>query len=276
VPYARDPAFIEKITGLIQRNNIELVLIGVDAEVIPFATHKAEIEAKTGCLIVVSEKNLIQNLADKYLLHTFLRNIGVGTPDTWSFEEWRASIFPVIAKPRLGSSSRDILFLKSPKDAAGLEDRIPVSDYCFQEYLEGEEYTCGMLFDRDGIYRDSVIMKRRLEKGTSVEASLIEDDEIQVALDTIGRYARAMGPINVQLMKKGMEVKIFEINMRFSGTTEFRVLARYNEAGAVIDNVLAGKPMLKQEKKHLHFFRIWNTIVVTQDQYDRIDIERVH
>jgi carbamoyl-phosphate synthase large subunit len=276
VPYARDPGFIEKITGLIVRNDIELVLLGVDAEVLPYATHKGEIEARTGCKIVVSEESVIHSLADKYLLHKFLQKIGVGTPETYLYDEWNSSVFPVIAKPRMGSSSRDILLLQSPRDTAYVQEHFNVQNYCFQEYIEGDEYTCGMLFDRKGNYSDSIIMKRRLEKGTSVEAHVMKDEDIQSALDTIGEHAKAIGPINVQLRKTGKEVKVFEINMRFSGTTEFRVLSGLNEVGSVIDNFLQGAPILQKEKKYLHFFRLWNTMVITQDRYEQVNIERIH
>lgn len=297
IPYVRDTGYIDTIKKIIKDNDIKYVLIGVDSEVIKYARWKKEIEDETGCKIIVSDYEFINIATDKYLTHKYLKDIGLRTPNTCIIDVNDSSIndkicmgLPIVAKPRKGHGAVGIIVFDSKEELLRFT-KVPTNcyNYCFQEYLDGDEYTCGLLFDIDGELVDSIIMKRKLDRcGTTVEAIIDNDDinnkEIQ---DVIDKFAieikksgyKVIGSINLQLKgkkdkrEKNMdgnnedkgndEYYIHEINPRFSGTTSLRVKVGYNDVSRILDNLAFGIKMEKAEiKNKVKLFRYWETMVV--------------
>lgn len=269
VPYANDPSFIPAVKEVIKNNGIEYVLIGVDAEVLPYAMHRDEIEKETGCRIVVSDLELVSTATDKYLTYLYLEKIGLNCPETWLVLPLPSCKFPVVAKPRTGHGSVGIIVVNSYEEL--INNRQIQSgniDYCFQEYLDGDEYTCGLLFDQDHDLTDSIIMKRRLICGTTVEATVVENQDIQDMIDKFAASTKALGSINIQIKMKGALCGdlgvpyIHEINPRFSGTTKMRIKAGYNDAARLVDNLALGVKIRKADTRKVHLFRYCEAAVV--------------
>lgn len=79
---------------------------------------------------------------DKWLSYeSFIKN-KIPTPKT--FIPNNGLKFPLIAKPRNGGSSVGVFIAKSRRDLISLKD-----DYLLQEYIQGEEFTCGVLCIKD-------------------------------------------------------------------------------------------------------------------------------
>ena len=280
VPYSVDPAYISKIIQLIKSNRIDVVLLGVDAELQVYAKNKDEIESKTGCKIVISDPELVNKCTDKYLTSVMLKELGLDYPLTIIDGDLDAIIeklgFPLVAKPRKGNGSKGIFIIHSKVELLALINRIPLADYCFQEYLNGDEYTCGLLYDKNNHFSDCIIMKRELYNGTTVKASIMDVPEIEKLIDDFGASVRAFGSINLQLKLTSAGPKIFEINPRFSGTTAFRLKAGYNDVGRIINNVLYNEPIPKSKPKKLNFFRYWETLAIEGDDVRNADIEKIN
>ena len=280
VPCARDVNFASTIKKIIKNNDIKYVLIGVDEEVVEYAKWKDKIETETGCKIIVSDYEFVKISTDKYLTHKYLQKIGLETPCTLIASDDELSIIymslPIVAKPRNGHGSIGLRIINSQRE---LLEFIKVSsnyyEYCFQEYLCGKEYTCGLLFDQDNNLVDSITMRRKLEGGTTVEACVDnENDEIQKIIDRFvvgikNSGYKVFGSINLQLKGKidNNNVKekyyIHEINPRFSGTTSLRVKVGYNDVCRILDNLALGIKIEKANvKNNIRLFRYWETMVV--------------
>ena len=94
----------------------------------------------------------------------------------------------------------------------------------WQEYLQGDEYTCGLFGTCTGEFR-SIIFKRKLSNGNSgftASGEVIENNDIQILLDSLALGLDLRGSCNVQLRLTPKGPMIFEINPRFSSTVMFR------------------------------------------------------
>ena len=279
VPYANDPSFISKIIKLIKANEIEYVLLGVDAELLVYARHHQEIESATSCKILISSYDFIKKCSDKYLTSLLLKNLHLNYPLTLVNVDIKTIIsligFPVVAKPRIGHGSQGVIVIHSESELSSVIKRKATANYCFQELIEGDEYTCGLLFDKDHRLSDSIIMKRELKNGTTIKATVVENPEIQNVINDFGSKIKAFGSINFQLRLSSNGPVIFEINPRFSGTTSFRLKAGYNEVGRLLDNLAFNKPITRSHPKKLHFFRYWETMVVEEEELRNANVERI-
>lgn len=250
VPYANDPSFISKIIKLIKANRIKYVLIGVDAELLVYARHRREIESATNCKILINDYDFIKKCSDKYLTSLLFKNLDlINYPLTLVNVDIKTIIsligFPVVAKPRIGHGSQGVIVIHSESELSSVIKRKATTNYCFQELIEGDEYTCGLLFDKDHRLSDSIIMKRELKNGTTIKATVVENPEIQNVINDFGSKIKAFGSINLQLRLSSNGPAIFEINPRFSGTTSFRIKAGYNEVGRLLDNLAFNKPITR-------------------------------
>ena len=279
VPYANDSSFISKIIKLIKANKIEYVLIGVDAELLVYARYRQEIESATNCKILISDHAFIKKCSDKYLTSLLLKDLYLNYPLTLVNTDIKPIIslisFPVVAKPRIGHGSQGVIEIHSESELSSVMKRKATANYCFQKLIEGEEYTCGLLFDKEHRLSDSIIMKRELESGTTIKATVVENQEIQNVIDAFGSKIKAFGSINLQLRLSSNGPIIFEINPRFSGTTSFRIKAGYNDVGRLLDNLAFNKPITRSNPKKLHFFRYWETMVVEEEELQNANIERI-
>ena len=123
--YRTDEAFIfppvesegslNKIITLLQRNKIDVVMIGSEYDLVFFAENKELIEAKTGAIVIVSPLEVINIANDKWLTAEFFRKKGFPYAEAWLpngiedavriAEEWT---YPVVLKTRCGTSSRHV------------------------------------------------------------------------------------------------------------------------------------------------------------------------
>ena len=270
VPYAIDPGFIPAVKEIIRSNKIDYVLIGVDAEVLPYAKHREEIESETGCKIIVSDYSFVEIAADKYLTYLYLKEIiGINAPQTRTVMDSPVHYigFPMVAKPRRGHGSKGIIKINSDSEFKQVvKSYNQPSDHCFQEYLDGDEYTCGLLFDQEHKLIDSIIMKRKLDCGVTVEAQVVEHEEIQKVIEKFaaGTNGKVFGSINLQIKMKNSVPYVHEINPRFSGTTQMRVMAGYNDVASIVDNFAFGMPIKKSNPKKVYIFRKAVAVVVNK------------
>jgi len=282
VPYAIDPGFIPAVKEIIRSNKIDYVLIGVDAEVMPYAKHREEIESETDCKIIVSDYAFVEIATDKYLTYLYLKEvIGINNPRTYKVldvlswtEPMGRPVFPVILKPRRGHGSHGVQIIRYMDEFRQAVRDIKHVEYCFQEYLEGDEYTCGLLFDQEHNLADSIIMKRKLDCGTTVEAQVVEHEDIQKMIEKFAAHTngKVFGSINLQIKMKNGVPYIHEINPRFSGTTQMRIMAGYNDVAMIVDNLAFNIPIKKSNPKKVHLFRYWKTMAVKEDDAGRTHI----
>lgn len=249
----------ENILDIISKNSIQILFIGVDFELLKFASLKKEIEDKSKCKVIVSDKSVIEIADDKYLTFQFLKDNGLFYPQTYTTDNLDLSKieYPCIVKPRIGFRSRDVYKVESESD---LLSKIKIVKNPIIQELVGTpetEYTCGVVYLDKAI--GTIALRRELKEGNTSIATYENNipDIIHNYLNDISIKLKPFGACNFQLrMDKNGIPKLFEINARHSGTTFMRAMFGFNEVEIIIGHLLGitvPEPILK-EGKVIRFF----------------------
>jgi carbamoyl-phosphate synthase large subunit len=220
VPRCTGADYIPCLLDVCRRRKVGVVIPTIDTELAPLALHKGEFE-DIGVSLVVSEPHVVALAQDKMATATALEKNGLPSPKTANYvgfsprtEGWQ---YPLILKPRDGSSSVGIIKVENP-DAWPKVGR--AENYIVQEMWSGREYTVNMYFKGDGSI-SAIIPHLRLET-RSGEVSKGRTERL-VPLIEVGRsfgasLRGARGPLCFQAMVRDSgEVAIFEFNARFGG-----------------------------------------------------------
>ena len=227
-----------------------------------------------GFITVVSEREVIELCDDKLSTARFLCQHGFASPVTLPLAKYDTSrlSLPFILKPRKGGARSQGVFLVTSKEELRFHRAtLDLSNYIVQEYIPGEEYTCGSItFDRNcyGV----VTMRRVLRDGDTYKAFIVDEPSIREVVKKVAELLNPFGPCNFQLRIKDGQPCIFDINSRCSGTTACRALAGFNEALMCADYLLEGKRPQFQVKP-LSFLRYWKEVVVANDQIASLQAE---
>ena len=242
----QEEVWLSSLTQIIDRQNIDYVLVGLDFEVPLFAKFKNRIEDSTDCQVVVSSSEVVRICNDKWFTYCFLKDNDFMAPKSClpdGLELFRSQVpFPWIVKPRQGSTSKglvrvnnstDLMHALSNCDNPIIQEEVGNSDV---------EYTCGVLV-ADGKVLSSIALRRTLKNGNTAVAYYNEAPEIDIYIRSVAEKLGAFGAINIQLRLTDIGPKIFEINPRFSGTTPVRACFGLNEI-AVLFNYFSSRNLV--------------------------------
>ena len=291
-PLAREPAFLPWLLDVCEREAIDVIMSGSEIVLEALAPHAQLLREQAGAVMIVSSPEVLATGRDKLMTCRWLEDAGLPVPGYADFgdsDAVRSLVdscgFPLIAKPRFGKGGDGILKLRDEQDlerVVGAEDlslrevvdgRIEPHDLILQEYLGDldSEYTAGCFCDRDGQLRGTIVLRRRLEAGTTVAAELGSFPEIREAAAAIATTLGPLGPCNVQLrVHHGRAVPV-EINPRFSGTTALRARLGFNEVEAALRHFVLGEPVpALSDVGNGIALRYWNELYVPSDEVEEI------
>lgn len=283
VPCASEKMFISRIIEICNKEKIDIILIGVDAEISVFSANKALIEKETKSIVVVSPKNIIEISQDKLKTSEFLKKNKLNFPNTISGNSKliikqfvKKYGFPLFIKPRKGSGSKEIYKINNLLD---LEYAIKnVIDPIIQEYLKpsDQEYTSSVFFTKESEIKGIIVMKRELAKtGSTYRATIKEYTEVKIEVEKIAEVLGkmgAIGSINIQQRLTSRGPVTFEINPRFSGTTSFKAMLGFNEPENVIKNFLFDQKIKKMTyMKNMIIMRYWDEVCVPSKELKRLE-----
>jgi len=264
--YANDPNFVDRILEICRHEDCKLVFAGHDVELMPLAANVERFHEE-GILPVVSSLDVLHIADDKLATHSFLRAHGFPVPETCTLQDADRMGFPVILKPqRGGARSRKTYLARSPDELRTYQRLVDQENCVVQEYIEGDEYTCGSI-TFDGRCRGVIVMRRILRDGDTYKAFVERNEMVETAIRDVVQALRPFGPCNVQLRVRNGEPVVFEINARCSGTTGARALAGFNEPKMVADFLLE-KREPKYTIKEISILRYWKELVVPNQRIE--------
>ena len=209
---AEMPFYYNELSDLVKKHNIDCIIPSTEQEI------SALIRCKKVCGAPVISANQHAVLIGLNKLKTayFLEKRGLNFPKTSSkIEKWFD--YPIIVKPKIGRGSNGVFIANREKDI-GLE----ITDSSiFQEYLFGDEYTCGVYRTKDHEVR-TIVFKRVLRGGLTQFGEVYDNSDIDDYLTKVTDLLNLQGSINIQLILTDRGPVIFEINPRFSSTVMFR------------------------------------------------------
>ncbi|MDH6355291.1 carbamoyl-phosphate synthase large subunit [Dysgonomonas sp. PH5-45] len=266
IPYANNHDYIPQLLDICKNNDCKLLFPGLDAELMPLALNKHKFD-EIGTTVVVSRPEVITISDDKLETYKELISLGVNVPKTFDLKDWEyvknEIEFPIIVKQRLGGArSKNVYMFSLEKDLVEFLENIGANaeKFIVQEYIEGDEYTCGSVNLND-VCKGVIVMRRILRDGDTYkcfsELNPIIESEVRKVVDAI----KPFGACNVQLRLKNGIPYVFEINARCSGTTAARTLCGFNEPKMIADYLLEGiEPSYRIEEKTI--LRYWTELEI--------------
>ena len=247
-PYANDAGFLDWVIHTCNEQNVDLILTGVEENIIALQRGAEELQKRTKAVFVASPLEMLEIGQNKYLTCEWLKENGCHYPkycrldDQDAVKELVQSVgFPLIAKPCHGKGSGGVRFL-TDKDA--LQAMGIPADYVLEECVgtAADEYTVGCYCDKNGQLVDSIVLHRRLGHGSTMAAEVVDDAEVRAEAEKICKAFHPGGPLNIQMRKdKDGRAVCFELNVRFSGTTPIRAHFGYQDVVAMIKEYCLGE-----------------------------------
>lgn len=234
IPEVDSNDYLEVLFKIIDKYDINVLMPSSGHDIFPFSENKEKLK-RNGVIAVVSERDVLEICRDKILTFEHL-NKKFNLPFTTDNKN-NISEFPIIAKPRYGKGSRDIVKIDDYEELDYVDSRY--SNMIFQEYLPGEEYTIDVLSDMDSNPITSVPRVRlQTRGGISTKGKIVLEKELIEESFRIVKHLNIIGPSCVQVKKdKDDGFKLVEINPRLGGGTIFSTLAGANFPKMIIDMV---------------------------------------
>jgi carbamoyl-phosphate synthase large subunit len=234
---ARDPSFVDRLIEICTKEECRALFPGLDVELMPLWKRRHDL-LQHGVTPIVSDSKVLEIADDKLQTQRFLRNNGFHWIETHDLSEYGSELgYPLVLKPRRGGArSIGMILVRSKEDFDQSIKHIDRENYVAQEYIDGEEYTCGTVSFNEGCV-GVIVMRRELRFGDTYKAFVERNVWLSTYVKTVVDKLGPFGPCNVQLRVKNGIPYIFEFNARCSGTTASRALAGFNEPKMVCDYV---------------------------------------
>lgn len=283
VPHGHSPDFVDAITEVCRKERVQVVCVGTDYELLPFALGRKDIEAETGAKIIVSSPEQVRIADDKWLTHRFLAAHGLpvipsALPDDANQLADTAG-FPLIVKPRIGDSSKDTWVVHDESDLARrLEQGRPDTKagdsgehqrgFVIQKYMGSAraEFTSSTICFDERPY-GIVSMRREMRFGGHTSKAFLEKHaQVDAGVLNVAAAFKPFGPCNFQSRLVDGVPYVFEINCRFSGTTATCAMAGFNHVEASLRKVALGEPIRPLEFRPGMMVRYFNELFVPLDE----------
>jgi carbamoyl-phosphate synthase large subunit len=218
VPRCDDPDFVPALLEACIANEIHLVVPTIDTE-LPLLAEVREQFATVGTTLAVSGPRTVAIARDKSVTHRWLADAGLPTVEQWTVADAPddPERYPLIAKPRCGSSSVGMQRLATPKALAAFRGL----DYVVEEIAPGDEHTVDIYIDRFGGLVTAVPRLRLETRAGEVSKGLTvrHDGLIALAARVAASLEDAAGALNFQCFADPLSgrLAIIELNARFGG-----------------------------------------------------------
>jgi carbamoyl-phosphate synthase large subunit len=260
IPEVESKEYDEVLFTIIKKYNVDILMPSSGFDIFPFSENKQKLK-EYGVTAVVSERNVLEICRDKILTYNHLKN-KFNLPLT-SLKKDEISDFPIIAKPRYGKGSRDIIKIKDQDELDYVGSKY--SNMIFQEYLPGQEFTIDVLSDLESNPIVAVPRIRIQTKGgISTKGRIVLDKWLMEESFEIVNYLKISGPCCIQMKRdKDNNFKLVEINPRLGGGTIFSTLAGANFPKMIIDMV-EGKKVKAPTISEITVLRYFEEIVLDE------------
>ncbi len=235
-PSVGDPSYIEFIKEIILKFGIDVYVPLIDEELIKA---KLEVDGFNNVKVLTPTPDFCELSLNKFQLMKKLNEKGISTINSWIGNDLSEWSFPIFVKPISGRGSRGIKKIdnKQQLNAYYLLEGYSPNEILIQEFISGTEYTIGATVNNLNNLI-SVSIKRVIRKKGITQIAVTEKNEfITNLVKQVVKELKPCGPINIQLfLTADNQVKLFEINPRFSTTTVMSYADDIDEIGLFLEN----------------------------------------
>jgi len=220
VPSCLDPEFVPTMLNICREHSVRLLVPTIDHELQIYADHRDEF-SEIGTTVAVSSSAVTAIGCDKLRTHEWLREChlpGVLQARASDVSEYASWAYPLLVKPRFGSSSIGVAVVK---DYVALQAATEGDEFLVESIASGSEYTIDVLVTLGG-QCVAPVPRRRLEvragevsKGVTVRHPQLTSLARAVCESLPGAY----GALNIQVIldETRENLAIIELNPRFAG-----------------------------------------------------------
>jgi carbamoyl-phosphate synthase large subunit len=268
LPPSGSSEYISELIKYCEEYNCQVAIPGSEPELIKIASN-IDLFQRAGIFVPINTIDLIRLCSDKMVFNDFLRKNNFAFCDTIRIVSnlipSNLDNFPYVLKPASGSGSKDVFIVQSYAEIKSILDYLgSENNFLLQEYVgtATEEYTVGILCTPGRGYIKHIILKRDLSLGLSIKQSVLNKsgksifgDKLVISTgisqgefvtnslidEAVMKIVKLLSPIstvNLQCRIHENKVYIFEINPRFSGTTNLRAIVGFNEPEYIINERL--------------------------------------
>lgn len=261
-PLVLESSYIDFVKNIINKQEVDIYIPLIDEEVV---LAKSEIEGFKDVIVISPEVKFSERSLDKYRLMKDLENFGISKITSFMGHDFNWQLeAPIFVKPVTGRGSRGIKTIYNQKQLEAyymLEGYAP-EEILVQPKLEGIEYTIGVTVNNKNQVL-AIGAKRVIEKKGITQMAITENvPEINEIAIRVVEELKPYGPINIQLIKdQNKELRIFEINPRFSTTTIMEFEGGLNLITMYLENYNKNKiSEIKYPIEGITLYRRWESI----------------
>jgi carbamoyl-phosphate synthase large subunit len=259
MPEAREESlFVDKLFELVKIHKVTVLMPSSGFDIYPYSKYRKELQ-ELGANAVVSDIEVLEICRDKMrtyqeLLPRFKVPFTTTEPD-------KIPSFPVIAKPRSGKGSRDVIMIEDESDLRYVTSKY--HDMIFQQYLPGIEYTIDVLSDLNKEPLFAVPRIRLQTKGgISTKGKIVRNQKMEEDCMNIAKSIGIRGPCCIQMKEThDSEPQLVEVNARLGGGTIFTTLAGANMPELILD-LVEGQEISIPKISEVTVIRYFEEIVV--------------
>lgn len=269
--------FIDKLNSICEKEKIDIIIPGSDIE-IDFLSKRRNLLTKP---LLLAGHEVIEITRDKWKTNLWLKENNYPYPKTFlGIPE--LITFPAIIKPRHGWGSNDQFKVDNLDELIHIKkyilNRWKEDQFITQEFLQGQELSGMAMVAKDGEILGITCAESWKKFGMSyktIHGSEKDDLDFKLLVSKIIGRLGATGPVSVQAFRTGSsnhmgEIKIFELNPRFTGAQIVRALGGVNIPEILIENWLIGKkerPIIERK-----FIALWHSdyIYLTWEDYQKL------
>jgi len=229
---------------LVTREGVDMIIPSLDVDVF-YLNSKRDFFSALKVVLALNTPELIHLARDKWLTLRALQKNGIPHIPSLIEGDWEQLKIdlgepPFLMKPRVGSGSKGIVFIKDRRDYDYWK-QLNAEQFIIQRIVGSahEEFTVASFGFGDGSALLPLIMKRSLGgTGSTQKAEVVQDMAILDAVERLNRVFRPLGPTNYQFRKEKGKPLLLEINARISSSTSIRTAFGYNEAHMCLEYFL--------------------------------------
>jgi len=258
LPRFDDKNFYEKLSYLLKKEKIDVVIPALDTILLEFSKKRKWFEYHNA-KIIISDLETIEITRDKWATYNLLKNKVCLPKSAINVSEIDFD-FPYIIKPRDGSGSINVFKIRNKKELDFFFDYVP--NPIIQEFLGGKEYTVDCFVDRRGKLRLSIARLRMdVKAGISVKGYVIENDKLTEMAKKISSILKFNGPFFFQAIEDDNGIpKLTEINARISGTMSLSCYSGPNIHALAIKDILGETIRIPEILRDVFVTRYWENI----------------
>jgi carbamoyl-phosphate synthase large subunit len=265
LPEADAQYYVKRLFEIVEKHHVQVLMPSSGYDIYPYSDNR-EALAKIGATAVVSDRDTLEICRDKLL--TYKKMSGKYNLPFTTADPDKVKSFPVIAKPRFGKGSRNVIKVNNEADLRYIASNF--GNTIFQEFLPGVEYTIDVLSDMNKKPIISVPRIRLQTKaGISTKGRIIRDADLETTCMNMAREIGIRGPSCIQMKESSEEqLKLIEINSRLGGGTIFSTLAGANIPSMILE-MLSGTYIDPPRVSEVTVVRYYEEIVIENGEWGR-------